>query len=111
MRTDIKFFPAVSVPPIGESRKTVFGVGVDRSLWVQAALANLTDVQLDNLRRQYGADNFCAGPGGRLYVDTRVLVLDCPLPSEQELMVHKARILADLFRPVISPHDEPTADN
>ena len=110
MRSDIRFYPAVKVGLNNEKESTMFGVGADRSLWVQLALARVSDERVEAMRRRHGGEIFCTDPSGRVYVDARALVLDAPSPSEQELMALKVRELVDLLRP-LTPCDEPAPNN
>ena len=107
MRPDIRFYPAVRVGPHNEKEDTMFGVGVDRSLWVQLELARLSEDRVEGMRRRHGGEMFCTGPFGRVYVDARALVLECGSPPEQEVMALKVRELVDVLRPLIPLHEPP----
>ena len=105
MRNDVRFYPVIRVRPKNQSETTMFGVGVDRSLWVELKLAGVSDAKAQGIRLRHGNDTLRTGPLGRVYVDARALVLESPDPVEQEAMVAMIRDLTGRLRPVTSSRD------
>ena len=100
MRNDIKFYRVFRVVEGCRPQGVTFGVGVDRSLWMPARLANLQAEAMEEIQRKHGPQVFVKSCDGEVYVESRAVVLNCPEPIEQETMVATMRDLAERLRPI-----------
>lgn len=83
MRTDIKFSWAGHRDMNGPFR---IGLGADDSLWVPADFLGLKTPALEQLRQKYGAVVLIDIDDGRIYVDSRAVVLNCANTFVREVL-------------------------
>jgi hypothetical protein len=83
VRTDIKF---AWVRRTDDHSRFRIGVGADGSMWVPAADLGLSDLALAVMKQRYGAVVLRGVDDGCFYVDTRAVVLSCPMPELREIL-------------------------
>ena len=92
MRTDIKFG---WVRHLDMNIQFRIGLGADDTLWVPADFLGLKSPALEQLQQKYGPVVLIDLDDGRIYVDSRAVVLNCTNPFVREVLEHKIASLKD----------------
>ena len=100
MRTDIKFAWARHTAVRDRFR---IGVGADGSLWLPAAVLDLPDHALAVLKHKYGAVVLKGVDDKCIYVDTRAVMLSCPIPELREFLEQNLARFVKILTPVAFP--------
>ena len=102
IRTDIKFAWARH---LDTHIRIKIGLGADDSLWVPADFLGLKSSALEQLRQKYGAVVLIDIDDGRIYVDSRAVVLNCANTFVREVLDFKIASLKNQLNQRIKAQD------
>ena len=95
VRTDIKFG---WVRHLDMNLRFRIGLGADDSLWVPADFLGLKTPALEQLRQKYGAVVLIDIVDGRIYVDSRAVVLNCAKNASPMVLITLPRYFSTCSR-------------